>query len=288
MSSYTVEYQGNERKLAENQVKKKKGISGSTLKIIAIVTMLLDHIGAIVLMRMLQQTDIMGVVANSDINVMFVWLQENFLLYGGYSMLRMVGRIAFPIFCFLLVEGFQKTRNVNKYIFRLGIFALVSEIPFDLALTGTIYDFGYQNVFFTLFLGIVVLAIMDIVQKFKIHKAFKVILSIVAVVVGAEMANLLNTDYSAMGVVLIVALYCLRNHPGWRFGAAALILIGGGILIGAGLSEVTALVAFGLICFYNGERGLRLKYVFYLFYPVHLLLLYLISVLMGMGNIPAI
>lgn len=286
MNSYTIEYQEEIPNLVENQ--KRKGLSGSTLKIIAIVAMLVDHIGAIVLIRMLQQTDMIGAMTNTDISVMLEWLTENIILYSGYSVLRMVGRIAFPIFCFLLVEGFQKTRNVNKYIFRLGIFALVSEIPFNLALTGNVFDFGYQNVFFTLFLGIVVLAIMNQIQKWNIHKAVKVILSIVAVVAGAQMANLLKTDYSALGVVLIVVLYCLRNHPGWRFGVAALVLIGGGILIGVGLSEVPALLAFAFIYFYNGERGLKLKYVFYLFYPVHLLLLYLIVLLMGMGHIPAV
>ena len=227
-------------------------------------------------------------MSSTDVTVLLEWMKEYGVLFYVYTVLRMViGRVAFPIFCFLLVEGFQKTRDVKKYIFRLGIFALVSEIPFDLALTGNLFDFAYQNVFFTLFLGVVVLAIMNQIQKLNIHKVVKVILSVIAVVAGAGIADVLNTDYYAMGVVFIVTLYLFRNHSVWRFFAGALVLLGGGILVGIGLSELAGLIAFAFICFYNGERGLKLKYVFYLFYPVHLLVLYLLAVLMGMGNISA-
>lgn len=286
VSSYTVGYEGSDHNTAA--IKKKKGVSGSTLKIIAIVAMLMDHIGAMVLGRMLSQADMLNIMSSTDVTVLLEWMKEYGVLFYVYTVLRMViGRVAFPIFCFLLVEGFQKTRDVKKYIFRLGIFALVSEIPFDLALTGNLFDFAYQNVFFTLFLGVVVLAIMNQIQKLNIHKVVKVILSVIAVIAGAGIADVLNTDYYAMGVVFIVTLYLFRNHSVWRFFAGALVLLGGGILVGIGLSELAGLIAFAFICFYNGERGLKLKYVFYLFYPVHLLVLYLLAVLMGMGNISA-
>ncbi len=287
MNSYTIEYQEETPNLLESQNKKKKGLSGSTLKIIAIVAMLMDHIGAMVLGRILYQADAINILTSTDVAVMFEWMKDYGILFIIYNFLRLIiGRVAFPIFCFLLVEGFQKTRDVKKYILRLGIFALVSEIPFDLALTGNVFDFAYQNVFFTLFLGVLVLAIMNQIQKLNIHNVVKVILSMIAVVACAGLAKVLNTDYSFMGVVFIVTLYCLRNHSVWRFFVGAFVLIGGGIVIGAGLNELFGLLAFAFICFYNGERGLKLKYVFYLFYPVHLFILYLIAMLMGMGNIP--
>ena len=113
-----------------------KGLSGSTLKLIAIITMLIDHIGAAVIARLL----IAG--------------QGSEMLYKIYYAMRAVGRVAFPIFCFLLVEGFFYTGSRKKYALRLFGFALLSEIPFDLAFSGKILEFGYQNVFFTLLIGL--------------------------------------------------------------------------------------------------------------------------------------
>ena len=108
----------------------KKGLTGSTLKIIAMIAMLIDHIGAAVLVRVIRSTGDMS-------------------LYEGYTILRKIGRIAFPIFCFLLVEGFIHSSDKKKYALRLGIFALLSEVPFDLAFQSKVVGFEYQNVFFT-------------------------------------------------------------------------------------------------------------------------------------------
>ena len=121
------------------------GISGSTLKIIAIVTMLIDHTGATVLRAILNQPNIMDNLFNRD-----VWVSI-------YSASRSIGRLAFPIFCFLLVEGFVHTRNVYKYAGRMFLFALISEIPFDIALKGNLYIPQKQNVYFTLLIGLLVL-----------------------------------------------------------------------------------------------------------------------------------
>ena len=120
-----------------------KGFSGSTLKLIAIITMLIDHIGAAVIARLL----IAG--------------QGSELLYKIYYAMRAVGRVAFPIFCFLLVEGFFYTGSRKKYALRLFGFALLSEIPFDLAFSGKILEFGYQNVFFTLLIGLLTIMLFD-------------------------------------------------------------------------------------------------------------------------------
>ena len=109
-------------------MEKKKGISGSTLKMIAIVTMLIDHIGAAVLARLLMVNGL-GELDQTNTDAIMQWLSANGALYWMYTVMRMIGRVAFPIFCFLLVEGFLHTHDVKKYAMRLGLFALLSEIP---------------------------------------------------------------------------------------------------------------------------------------------------------------
>ena len=111
---------------------KKKGISGSTLKIIAMITMLIDHIGAAVCMRMMLAEGF-GDLNGAAEETIKAWVTVHADLYSTYYMFRMIGRIAFPIFCFLLVEGFKHTKDAKKYAIRLFAFALISEIPFDLA-----------------------------------------------------------------------------------------------------------------------------------------------------------
>ena len=106
------------------QQEKAVGLSGSTLKLIAIVTMFIDHLGVVAF-----ETQI-----------------SNYMV--PYYIMRLIGRLAFPIFCFLLVEGFFHTRDVKKYALRLLVFAFISEIPFDLAFNRQLFYWRHQNVFF--------------------------------------------------------------------------------------------------------------------------------------------
>ena len=170
--------------------------------------------------------------------------------------MRFIGRIAFPIFCFLLLQGFLYTSNRRKYVTRLGVFALVSEIPFDLALNNQLLEFGHQNVFFTLFIGLLVLMVMERYEK-------NPYIQLGAVAAGMGLAWLLKTDYSYHGILLIAILYFFRFYPLLQTIAGCLSL----------LWEAPACLAFLPINLYNGKRGLSLKYLFYLFYPVHLLAL---------------
>ena len=121
------------------------GISGSTLKLIAILSMLIDHAGATIIRTLWQSP-----VISSSVSQSRLWSEI-------YKISRSVGRIAFPIFCFLIVEGFLHTRNVWRYARRLFLFSLISEIPFDLALKGSWYFPEKQNVYFTLLIGLLVL-----------------------------------------------------------------------------------------------------------------------------------
>lgn len=266
---------------------RKKGISGSTLKLIAIITMLIDHICAVVFTRVLIDRGMYDIMYQS-MEAQMEWVLENPLYYVVYLLRMTVGRMAFPIFCFLLAEGIQKTGNVGKYALRLGLFALVSEIPFDLALSSKPLELRYQNVFFTLFLGLLVLIAIQWIEKQNWHPAVRTLLMLVALAAGMAAGKLLHSDYDAMGVLLIAALYLCRYRRYWQVLAGFVILIPGTYILMGNLSEVMAMLAFIPIAFYNGERGLRLKYVFYLFYPVHLLILYLICVFMGLGAISAL
>lgn len=129
----------------------KKGFSGSTIKLIAIIAMFIDHTAATILERMMMRAGYM--LATINAGAMADWIAGHKLLFIPYIVMRMIGRFGFPIFCFLLVEGFVHTHNRKKYALRLFLFALISEIPFDFAFRGEWFFSGYQNVFFTLFLG---------------------------------------------------------------------------------------------------------------------------------------
>ena len=237
----------------------RKGITGSTLKIIAIVTMLIDHIGAVVLER---------------------FAEEGTALYVLDLFMRGIGRLAFPIFCFLLVEGFCHTGSKSKYVVRLAVFALVSELPFDLATSGVLINLGYQNVFFTLLIGFLTICGLDKAKELKLGDGavgglIKLLLTIVIMGAGVAAAYLLCTDYSFGGVLAIVVMYSLHKQK-------QTAMLGGWLVLTVyNYFEVFALADVFLVKLYNGERGLKLKYIFYAFYPVHLLLLYLIAVAIG-------
>lgn len=227
-------------------------MSGNVLKFIAIITMLIDHIGAVIIEN--------GILHAQDLEKFSAILAtpQGQLIWNADFVVRCIGRLAFPIFCFLLVEGFQYTRNVRKYAMRLGIFALVSEIPFDLAINGQVFSLTTQNVYFTLLLGLIALAG---VQKFprEFWKQAVVILGC------SVLAWFMHTDYGAFGVLFIVMLYLLRYERVAQTAVGTLMLCW----------ELPAVLSFIPIRLYNGTRGKKnWKYLFYGFYPVHLLILW--------------
>lgn len=238
----------------------KKCIDGSTLKLIAVITMLIDHLAAGVLLRYLQ-TD---------------WTDTGYELY---SLMRGIGRIAFPIFCFLLTEGFMHTKSRGRYALRMGVFALISEVPFDLLFRGRILETGYQNVFFTLLIGVCTMTVIDAIgQRQKGHTeqqaAAFAAAQIAAAVCGMALAQALRTDYAARGVMCMLVFYVFRKNRAAQIIAGCLAFV---------WWEPPALLAFCPIALYNGKRGRNIKYFFYLFYPVHLLLLYLLCAALGLA-----
>ncbi len=250
------------------KTKKLKGISASTLKIIALTTMLIDHIGAVLLERGLLPIITSAVLTGNSFDYILTdyetWNRINFFL-------RLIGRIAFPIYCFLLVEGFLHTRNVKKYAIRLGLFALISEVPFDLAFYGEFFNLGMQNVFFTLLIGLCTLWCLKSLENLpSVQIPFRTFYILVTLI-GMILAEFLQTDYSAFGVLLIVLLYLFRNNRKQQSIVGAI----------STLWEYTAPLAFLCTYFYNGEKGKQLpKAFFYSFYPIHLIFLFIIRILL--------
>lgn len=202
------------------------------LKCIAIVSMALDHTGAV--------------------------------LYPSQIWLRCLGRIAFPIFCFLIVEGFFHTHDVRRYMGRLGVFVLISEIPYDLAFRGVPLEYAHQNVFFTLLIGIGMMVLLERNREWPVKA--------VILLLAMWLAVLIRSDYNFRGVLLIFVFYIFHESR-W------LAVTAGGFwnFLYQGVIQKYGVLSVLPLALYNGERGRKMKYFFYIFYPAHLLLLYGIS-----------
>lgn len=263
-----------------------------TLKIIAIVTMIMDHIGAIT----------------------------------GEHWLRIVGRLSLPIFAFLIANGFKHTSNVKKYLLRLFAFAVISEIPFDLFIenklsiiefNGLIPDVRLDNVLFTFTIGLLYLSVSDYFKK-KEYKCFNLI-NAALLFVSCCLAAFVSSDYGAAGI-LWVALFgtfdVQKKESAAPLALGSIVLASWHVitknfargilqLTGISINKIPILVYFfcgskvtasdrlqmisafavALILLYNGKSGMpkskvanrTLRYVFYAFYPIHLLILYYLA-----------
>ncbi|GKX31264.1 conjugal transfer protein TraX [Vallitalea longa] len=215
-------------------------MSSTNLKILACITMLIDHLGA-------------------------VFFQE-------YDIFRIIGRLAFPIFAFLIAEGFFHTHNIKKYLIRLAVSAIISEIPFNLAFNGNIFELGSGlNIFFTLFLGLLSIYIYDNYKRNGLYFVFLI----------GIIAELLNTDYGILGVIIIFSFYYYNrkfNKQALSYIVITLLLVvvdfASYQIINLQIFSILALIA---LYFYNNKKGVNLKYLFYIFYPGHLLILGLLK-----------
>lgn len=232
-----------------------RGISAFTLKIIAIVCMTSDHASAIL--------------------TRFGLSYQGPTLFG-LTIWRVIGRIAFPIFCFMIAEGARRSRNVNKYLLRLTVFALISEIPFDIAFflssPTEIVEFGHQNVFFTLALGLAAIRVYQLLKERNAAWA-----GFFTTAAFSAAAYFLSTDYSWSGVVCIFLMYLAADKPNSL--RVPLMLLAAFVPVFSHFRfnspELFALLGVIPIALYNGEKGRKTnKYLFYAYYPAHLLLLY--------------
>lgn len=267
------------------------GFPANILKILAALTMLIDHAAVtLVYAKMAAYPEYVTLVFSGETvaeEVVATIPAEFLSLYSMYSVMRLVGRIAFPLFAFLLFEGFMHTSNYKRYLLRVGICALLAEIPFNLVVTKAAPIYGlavetspfhpqYQNTVFTLFLGLLMLYAMKKLEATDISPKASMkqwIGQMVCIMVACVLSVLLRTDYSYIGILFIAALYLFRANKKWQIIFGCIIFLS---------TNIASLLAFVPIGMYNGMilRSKKFKYFFYIFYPAHLLVLYLISLVM--------
>lgn len=223
-------------------------LSGSALKVIAMIVMFIDHFALVILSKFQ-----MGMSPLFSIGIRS---------YSLYRVCRDIGRIAFPIFCFLLVEGFFHTKNRFKYARNLFLFACISEIPWNFMHTNT-WTYSKQNVFFTLFLGVLAFYAID---YFRTSQSMQLVCILAILAISMQ----LQADYGWKGYVFLLLLYWLHQN---RLAQA---IIGSCWLY----YEWKACFAFLFLHMYNGKRGFIkgkfAKYFFYAFYPLHIVFLVLL------------
>lgn len=261
---------------------RKRGVTVATLKIIAYLSMFVDHFFASYY-ELYFESPRYGRVVDS--------LSDDIIYNTG----RDIGRIAFFIFAFLIVQGIGHSHNRLRYVVRLFVFALISEWPFDFGLFGSNMDWEYQNVGFTLFFGAIAIWAIDYFGR-RIYFSAPICIACMAV------NYFIKADYGFAGVALIVAIYIFRDKFANMVAFASLIFFFAlGIdwllgwykeyteyfatfsdwifyirqaLVGAARSECFGMLAFIPIYYYHGEPGRRFpRIIYYTLYPAHLIIL---------------
>ena len=195
-----------------------------------------------------------------------------------------IGRLTMPIMCFFIAEGYYRTKNLKKYLLRLFIFAVISQIPFYIykldAPPSNMYEFIvgnlHPNVIYTLFMGLLALTIA---KAEKLHSAVKILLIIITVILTY------SSDWGIYGVLWVLIFGLLKKDfkkQGILFAVTVLYLSAESFFVGNYLGsaiKLFALLSLPLLRLYNGQQGRKIKYGFYLFYPAHLLVLGIIGLL---------
>ena len=201
-------------------------------------------------------------------------------LLPDLPILRCVGRLAFPLFAFMAVEGYLHTRNLKKYLLRLLMLAVISEIPFDLLVSGSVFDPMHQNVIWTIILGLCCIRAFE-----NISAGRKMMLSAVVIIASLAAAIIARADYSSAGVLTLLAFYAFRGNTVrcrlmqlLSLAFINLVLLGG--IEFAFPYQALAVLSLPIIWLYDGSQGPHngfIKAANYLFYPAHMLILALFS-----------
>ena len=220
----------------QTKLKKLQIFNGSQLKYLAFASMLIDHVNNALITPYLNG--------------------QGFLLYLS-NLFSILGRIAFPLFVFFLVEGFFKTSNRMKYLIMLLIFGVISEVsPY------------WNNIMFTLALCLVTIWIIDILKDKISNKYLWYALSILIVAFFGFLSIELSLDYDYHAIVVAYLFYIFYDKP----------LLGAGLGYISIIKELYSFIGFGMTLTYNGERGKQYKWLNYFFYPVHILILGLLRI----------
>lgn len=238
------------------------GFSHNFLSGLAMFSMLIDHIA----LTLIQNGKLYGY--NQALYESAIMQDEAKIWLILYTIMRMFGRIAFPIFAFLIVEGFRKTNNLFKYFLRLLVLAIISEIPYDLMVFNeclTIRSFEVQNVVFTYLIGIIMLVVI------RYLNAFPEFLSIFPALAAGFATRLIKADYAIEGIVLIYVFYMFRHDNNLKCIIALAVTF---VMSFEHYYGAAALSIF-FIYLYDGTKGnIDLRNFRYVFYPVHMLVLY--------------
>lgn len=225
-----------------NQLKPYQILSGAQLKYIAFISMLIDHTNNALITPMLNGKGALLYISNT---------------------FSIIGRIAFPIFMFFLIEGFFKTRSRKKYLASLLIFGLISEVPFDMFVSRTFFEPNWNNMMFTLSLCLGVIWLIDSLRAKLKNTLLWFITSLLVLGLSCFIAVELSLDYDYHAILVAYIFYIFRQKP----------IIGAGLGYISIIKELWSILGFGLTLTYNGERGRQNKWLNYAFYPVHLLIL---------------
>lgn len=241
---------------------KTKLLNRNFIKIIALVTMLIDHVGYV----------LYGIVP--------YWL---------YFVLRCIGRISFPLFAYFVAEGFYYTKNKIKYFITILIFALISQLPYSLLFNGST---TMLNVLFTFLLSVVLMFTFDKLWRetfLELKIAFVVIVFAMFTFVSILLPLLFDItfDYGFYGIMLTFAFYVFKFSKTEQIVSFVILLIIYTLVnvIGTNITffsfiSIFSIFAIPFIILFNGEKGkLNLKYIFYWFYPIHIAILYIINIL---------
>ena len=201
-------------------------------------------------------------------------------LLPDLPILRCVGRLAFPLFAFMAVEGYLHSRSLKVYLLRLLMLAVISEIPFDLLVSGSVFDPMHQNVIWTIILGLCCIRAFE-----NISAGRKMMLSAVVIIASLAAAIIARVDYSSAGVLTLLAFYAFRGNTVrcrlmqlLSLAFINLVLLGG--IEFAFPYQALAVLSLPIIWLYDGSQGPHngfIKAANYLFYPAHMLILALFS-----------
>ena len=267
-------------------MRERREMTAATLKWIAVISMLIDHFGASIIEGWLYRSALP---------------YHQWLAYFDYYCVRAIGRLAFPIFIFLMVEGLYHTHNRWLYIGRLVLLAAISELPFDVAIFATRFNIDnhqyfynyHQNVFFTLSIGLLMMVLLEMVRPhsrfFALDREvaeregteivsepwymvfFRLVLCVVIMGAMAYLNHRIRADYAASGIIAFACMYWMNvwTRSPWRtvlLGVAALVVF-------CSITEGVAIIDALIVRRYRGAKGKSMnKWFFYFIYPVHLII----------------